>query len=98
MCARVSCQVSYLMNLGQIVAEQPQWLGAGPRELSINRPSAVNILHGPASKCHRSTWYDTYGGDDKSPILLVRDLELHKQRKKAWDRGLGPRGKTCVYL
>ncbi|KAJ5675976.1 hypothetical protein N7462_008873 [Penicillium macrosclerotiorum] len=60
----------------------------GPREISINRPSAVLTINGPQSSCTKSPWY-SHVSDDSTQISLnsTRDPYVHRRRRKAWDRG-----------
>lgn len=61
--------------------------------MSIKRASAVGAIYGANSKCYRSTQYDQPSSDAaKSSIVGTRDVEAHRRRKRAWDRGLGFRG------
>lgn len=65
----------------------------GPRELAIFRSSAVNAIYGSTSKCQRPPQYDNPSNDPaKSSILGTRNVEIHRRRKRAWDRGLGAKG------
>ncbi|KAH9908408.1 cytochrome P450 [Xylariomycetidae sp. FL2044] len=62
---------------------------AGPRELSINRSSAIGAIYGPPTRCTRSPWYGQVSDDvSKISINSTRDMELHRRRRRAWDRGL----------
>ncbi|CAN8106130.1 unnamed protein product [Discula destructiva] len=62
----------------------------GPRELSIKRAAAVSAIYGANSKCYRSVLYDNPSSNPaKSSIVGTRDPEVHRRRKRAWERGLG---------
>ncbi|KAJ4396529.1 hypothetical protein N0V93_000749 [Gnomoniopsis smithogilvyi] len=62
----------------------------GPREISIKRASAIGTIYGPNSKCYRSAQYDQPSTEAaKSSIVGTRDVEAHRRRKRAWERGLG---------
>lgn len=65
----------------------------GPREISIIRPSAVQAINGAKSSCLRSTWYSQVS-DDVTKISLnsTRDPEVHRRRRRAWDRGFSVKG------
>lgn len=68
----------------------------GPREISINRSSAIRPIYEPPTKTTRSPWYAQVSNDvTKISLNSTRVLQVHKQRKKGWERGLGSRGKTC---
>ncbi|KAJ5629814.1 hypothetical protein N7528_003471 [Penicillium herquei] len=60
----------------------------GPREISINRASAVGTVYGSQSPCTKSPWY-SHVSDDKTKTSLnsTRDPDVHRRRRKAWDRG-----------
>lgn len=65
----------------------------GPRELSIVRASAVDLIYGPKSVCEKATWYDQNSGDpDMVGIENVRSKKKHGTRRRVWDKGLGFRG------
>ncbi|KAI1859785.1 hypothetical protein JX265_010234 [Neoarthrinium moseri] len=61
----------------------------GPRELSINRPSAISAIYGLTTKCSKSPWYSQVSYDaTKISINSTRDADIHRRRKRAWERGL----------
>lgn len=65
----------------------------GPREISILRKEAVPLLYGPNSECLKSTWYGQTGNDAKKcSIHMTRDLNDHRLRRRAWDRGFSIKG------
>lgn len=65
----------------------------GPREISVNRPSAIHAIYGPPSLLLKSPWYDQVSHDsDKCSLNGTRDAEDHRRRRRAWDRGLGVKG------
>ncbi|KAF5021007.1 hypothetical protein F66182_6938 [Fusarium sp. NRRL 66182] len=69
----------------------------GPREISINRPSAIKIIYEPPSQLPRSPWYSQVSDDvTKISVNSTRDLTVHRNRKRAWMRGLGFRA-LAVY-
>lgn len=62
----------------------------GPREISINRPSAIQVLYGPPSVLRKAPWYAQLSNDPrKCSINATRDPEDHRRRRRTWDRGLG---------
>jgi hypothetical protein len=66
----------------------------GPREISVLRKSAVQILYGPNSECSKSTLYGQTGNDPKKcSIHMTRDFDGHRLRRRAWDRGFSIKGK-----
>jgi hypothetical protein len=65
----------------------------GPRELSINRPSAISVIYELPTRTTRSPWYAQVSNDvTKISLNSTRVLKVHKLRKKAWERGFGFRG------
>jgi hypothetical protein len=65
----------------------------GPREVSIIRPSAVQAVNGPKSPCLRSVWYSQISDDvTKISMTSSRDAEVHRRRRRAWDRGFSTKG------
>ncbi|EGR44824.1 uncharacterized protein TRIREDRAFT_69648 [Trichoderma reesei QM6a] len=80
---------------------------SGPRELSINRASAISVIYETPTRTTRSPWYAQVSNDvTKISLNSTRVLKVHKLRKKVWERGLGfralavyaPRIKTKVNL
>lgn len=68
----------------------------GPREISINRPSAIRPIYEPPTKTTRSPWYAQVSNDvTKISLNSTRVPQVHKLRKKGWERGLGSRGEPC---
>ncbi|KAH8826608.1 cytochrome P450 [Flagelloscypha sp. PMI_526] len=67
----------------------------GPRELSINKASAIPDIYGLNSKCTKSPWYSKHpvASHDNS-LINVRDPNEHRRRRRAWDRGLNPQALT----
>ncbi|KAL6854541.1 cytochrome P450 [Trichoderma novae-zelandiae] len=64
----------------------------GPRELSINRPSAIRAIYGAHTQTTRPPWYSQISRHaEKSSLVNTRDVVMHKQRKKVWERALGSR-------
>lgn len=71
---------------------------AGPRELSINKQSAIQAIYGAQVHTTRSPFYIQASRDaNKSSLIHTRIPAVHKLRKKAWERGLGPRGMTGCF-
>ncbi|UKZ83912.1 hypothetical protein TrVFT333_011727 [Trichoderma virens FT-333] len=70
----------------------------GPRELSINRPSAIRSLYGAHSQTSRPPWYSqTSRHPSKSSLINTRDSAAHKLRKKIWEKALGSSRALDVY-
>ncbi|PYH73327.1 cytochrome P450 [Aspergillus vadensis CBS 113365] len=59
----------------------------GPSTLSVIDPKAVNIIHGPASRCLKSGWYD-HSYPNKS-LQTSRDPAEHQQRRRLWSTAFG---------
>ncbi|KAF7596508.1 hypothetical protein BBP40_001380 [Aspergillus hancockii] len=82
--------MQYHLHVQKLHSRYGDFVRTGPRELTILRASAVELIYGPSSKCTKGTWYDQNSGDpDKVGIENVRDKEKHRIRRKAWDKGLG---------
>ncbi|KAF2202071.1 cytochrome P450 67 [Delitschia confertaspora ATCC 74209] len=80
--------VQYNKELAKMHEQYGDIVRTGPREISILRKSAVNIIYGPTSECRKSTWYGQTGNDPKKcSIHMTRDFNAHRQRKRAWDKG-----------
>lgn len=66
----------------------------GPREISIADPKAMLATHGTNAKpasCTKGPWYDMMF--PKVSLQTTRDLRLHSQRRRLWDKALGSKGK-----
>ncbi|KAH8887218.1 cytochrome P450 [Thozetella sp. PMI_491] len=70
--------------------EYGDFVRLGPREVSINRHSAIDLIYGPKQVCAKGPWYYS-ATDDETKVSLMngRRIDLHRKRKKAWERGLG---------
>ncbi|KAL6883208.1 cytochrome P450 [Trichoderma longibrachiatum] len=69
----------------------------GPRELSINRASAISVIYETPTRTTRSPWYAQVSNDvTKISLNSTRVLKVHKLRKRIWERGLGFRA-LAVY-
>ncbi|KAL4862506.1 cytochrome P450 [Aspergillus spectabilis] len=81
-------RTQYHLDLEEMHRKYGDFVRTGPRELSINRPSAVHAFCGPQSPCTKPTWY-SHVSDDKTQISLnsTRDPDVHRRRRRAWDRG-----------
>jgi hypothetical protein len=70
---------------------------SGPRELSINRASAISVIYETPTRTTRSPWYAQVSNDvTKISLNSTRVLKVHKLRKKVWERGLGFRGMGSI--
>ncbi|CAF3556877.1 unnamed protein product [Fusarium graminearum] len=62
----------------------------GPRELSINLPSAIPLIYGWSAKTKKSPWYSQVSRKTAEISLnSTRDPKAHKQRKVPWEEALG---------
>ncbi|OBS15711.1 hypothetical protein FPOA_13494 [Fusarium poae] len=62
----------------------------GPRELSINLPSAIPLIYGSFTRTKKSLWYEHVSHEtDKISVNSTCDPEAHKKRKLLWERALG---------
>ncbi|KAJ5895288.1 cytochrome P450 [Penicillium taxi] len=86
----ISTDMKYHLHVQKLHSHYGDFVRTGPRELTVLRASAVDLIYGPSSKCTKGTWYNQNSGDaDKCGIENVRDKEKHRIRRKAWDMGLG---------
>ncbi|KAL4738341.1 cytochrome P450 [Aspergillus similis] len=76
------------LDLREMHRKYGDFVRTGPREISVNRPSAVQLTGGPLSACTKPTWY-SHVSDDITKISLnsTRDPDVHRRRRRAWDRG-----------
>ncbi|KAM0293757.1 hypothetical protein ACHAPM_011479 [Fusarium culmorum] len=67
----------------------------GPRELSINLPSAIPLIYGWSAKTKKSPWYSQVSRKTAEISLnSTRDPKAHKQRKVPWEEALGFKRET----
>ena len=86
----------YHRHIQKLHGKYGDFVRTGPREISITRVAAINLIYGPTSVCTKGTWYDQNSDNpDKVGIENVRDEMKHRLRRKAWEKGLGFRGKHC---
>ncbi|PKX93957.1 uncharacterized protein P174DRAFT_420526 [Aspergillus novofumigatus IBT 16806] len=82
--------LQYHLHVQKLHSKYGDFVRTGPREVTVLRASAVELIYGSSSKCTKGTWYDQNSGNpDKVGIENVRDKEKHRVRRKAWDKGLG---------
>ncbi|KAJ9294970.1 hypothetical protein DTO271G3_6532 [Paecilomyces variotii] len=80
--------MQYHLQLQKLHKEYGDFVRTGPREISINRPSAAQAIHGPKSPCLKSTLYSHVSDDvTENSVHQMRDPEIHRRRRRAWDRG-----------
>ncbi|OAK99635.1 cytochrome P450 [Phaeosphaeriaceae sp. SRC1lsM3a] len=80
--------VQYYKELAKMHQQYGDFVRTGPREVSILRKEAILLLYGPNSECLKSTWYGQTGNDPKKcSIHMTRDINDHRLRRRAWDRG-----------
>ncbi|EAA66961.1 hypothetical protein AN8338.2 [Aspergillus nidulans FGSC A4] len=81
-------RTQYHLDLKEMHRKYGDFVRTGPREISVNRPSAVYLTSGPHSVCTKPTWY-SHVSDDITKVSLnsTRDPEVHRRRRRAWDRG-----------
>ncbi|KAL4952094.1 cytochrome P450 [Aspergillus filifer] len=81
-------RTQYHLDLQEMHRKYGDFVRTGPRELSINRPSAIHTFTNPQFACTKSTWY-SHVSDDITQISLnsTRDPDVHRRRRRAWDRG-----------
>lgn len=63
---------------------------AGPSELSISDPRAVDLIHSNQSRCYKGPWYNILW--PTRPLNALRDRTAHAKRRRAWDKGMGTSG------
>ncbi|KAH7018218.1 putative cytochrome P450 [Microdochium trichocladiopsis] len=80
--------VQYYKEVDALHKQYGDFIRTGPREVCIVRSSAVPLIYGPKSDCHKSTWYSQVDVNNKAcSIHMTRDYESHRLRRRAWDRG-----------
>ncbi|KAJ5713157.1 uncharacterized protein N7483_010338 [Penicillium malachiteum] len=80
--------VQYQNELAILHEKYGDFIRTGPREICIIRKSAIPLLFSAQTKCRKSTFYAQAQIDAKySSVHHSRDIEDHRRRRKAWDRG-----------
>ncbi|KAH8826626.1 cytochrome P450 [Flagelloscypha sp. PMI_526] len=81
----------------QLHTQYGDFVRIGPRELSINKASAIPAIYGPTSKCTKSPWYSKNPvAPHDNAVTNIRDPNEHRRRRRAWDRALSPQA-VAVY-
>ncbi|KAF2107312.1 cytochrome P450 [Lophiotrema nucula] len=79
--------IQYYKELAKLHAQYGDFVRTGPREISILRPEAADVIYGPQSECRKSTWYGGSSNDpNKCSVNMTRDFAQHRLRRRAWDR------------
>ncbi|KAF2142309.1 uncharacterized protein K452DRAFT_226565 [Aplosporella prunicola CBS 121167] len=75
------------VEVQELHRQHGDFVRVGPREISINRASAIPLIYGPPSRCQKSPWYSQVSTDvTEVSINSTRDMEVHRRRRRAWDR------------
>ena len=81
------------LHVQQLHARYGDFVRTGPREVSINRVSAIQKIYGPPAGCKKGPWYSQVSDDvTKIGLNSTRDFEIHRRRRRAWERGMGFKG------
>ncbi|GLA32837.1 cytochrome P450 [Aspergillus phoenicis ATCC 13157] len=75
------------IKLTELHEKYGPYVRIGPSTLSVIDPKAVNIIHGPSSRCLKSGWYD-HSHPNKS-LQTSRDPAEHQQRRRLWSTAFG---------
>jgi tryprostatin B 6-hydroxylase len=62
----------------------------GPSEVTVFHPDVFMAIDGPSSKCSKAEWYDLL--HPNTGLVTTREKELHKDRRRRWNRGFTPKG------
>ncbi|KAI1481739.1 cytochrome P450 [Daldinia eschscholtzii] len=82
-------EVKYHKDVAKLHDKYGDFIRVGPRHLCIVRKSAIPIIYGANTNCHKTTWYAASGADPKKTALNAgRDPAEHKRRHKPWDKAL----------
>lgn len=86
-------RTQYHLDLQDMHQRYGDFVRTGPREISINRASAVSALYGLQSACTRSPWYSHVSDDwSKTSLNSTRDPNVHRRRRKVWDHAFSTKG------
>ncbi|GKU12713.1 unnamed protein product [Fusarium langsethiae] len=82
-------------DIQRLHAQYGNIVRTGPRELSINLPSAIPLIYGSFIRTIKSLWYAQVSHKTAEISLnSTRDPEAHKKRKVLWERALGFRAQA----
>ncbi|KAI1646748.1 cytochrome P450 [Daldinia loculata] len=85
---RVAKEVKYHNDVAKMHEKYGDFIRTGPRELCIVRDSAIPIIYGPNTNCHKPVAYMGASADSKKASLhSSQDPNDHKRRHRAWDKG-----------
>ncbi|KAI1452373.1 monooxygenase [Annulohypoxylon moriforme] len=102
---RAAKKIQYHKEVAEMHDKYGDFIRTGPREICVVRASGAQLIYGPNSKCLKSTFYGQVDYDSKkSHIVGATDLDDHRRRRRAWDKGLSskalqtymPRAKALV--
>jgi hypothetical protein len=89
-----SKDLSYSGELKKMHDKYGDLVRVGPREISVMRKEAVDLVFGPRSQCQKSSWYGQTGNDPrKTSLNTMRDKPLYKLRRRVWDRAVSTKCK-----
>ena len=82
---QVAPKVDHFKQLDKMHQQYGEFVRTGPNEISISDPRAVEIVHGPKSRCYKAEWYSI--GLPLTTLHQMRDRSMHdKRRKGGWDK------------
>ncbi|KAJ5817645.1 Cytochrome P450 [Penicillium robsamsonii] len=70
-------------------AQYGDYVRLGPTELSITDPRAVKEIYSSSAKVTKGPWYTVL--EPRVSLQMVRNKQVHAQRRKAWDQGFSTR-------
>ena len=83
--AQIAPKIDHFRKLDRLHQQYGEFVRTGPNEVSISDPSAVEIVHGPKTRCYKADWYDL--GLPLTTLHQMRDRVMHdKRRKLGWDK------------
>ncbi|KAF3056243.1 Tryprostatin B 6-hydroxylase [Daldinia childiae] len=85
---RVAKEAKYHNDVVKLNERYGDFIRTGPRELCIVRDSAIPIIYGPNTNCHKPVCYMGTSPDSKKVSFHgSQDPNDHKRRHRAWDKG-----------
>ncbi|WPH03318.1 cytochrome P450 [Acrodontium crateriforme] len=80
-----AAKMHWYRDVWDLHVQYGEFVRTGPNEVSITDPQAVDLIHGPKTKCIKSAWYDMAYPD--TSLQFSRDKAEHdKRRRVAWER------------
>ncbi|KAH8822588.1 cytochrome P450 [Flagelloscypha sp. PMI_526] len=80
-------KLKFHLEVNEMHQKYGDFVRTGPRELSINRASAIPLLYGQTNHYPKGPWYGSRTTDpNQASLQTLRVPSEQKRRRRAWDR------------